>query len=262
METAVVEAKTRGAKANVSPRVPDELGLRDEARKYYGEMQTSWFNFAKSLCKIRDTEAFKEYGKKTLKEFCLDEFPSMHFKVILKLMHISESWGKEIESKIEVNPAYRLPAYESCYSMVTAEKNLPKPEAAKLKGEVLSGEMSYHKLRDKLKEIISGREKKIRFRSEAEVEAELVDVIKTDDLDAETAELEKEIGIGPGPQQFKAKVAQIRTRIEFLDDQIPSLWNELEANSDLLTEDVVDVARALEDLTPKINDFLIKLETL
>ena len=258
LETAVVieDSKKTGASRR------DEFGLRDEARRHYGEMQTSWFNFSKTLCRIRDEKVFKDYGKKTLKEFCLDEFPSMHFSTILKLVRISESWGKELESKIETNPAYHLPAYESCYTLVTAETGLPRPEIAKLRRKVLNGDLSYHSLRSKLKEIVAGKEKKISFKSEAEIEAELVDVIKTDDLDAETEELEKEIGLGSGPHLLKAKIAQMRTRIEFLDDQVPSLWNELEANPDLLTEDVVEVARALEDLTPKINDFLIKLETL
>jgi hypothetical protein len=87
----------------------------------------------------------------------------MHYKTILKFCSIVENWGKSIESKIEKDTEYALPAYEACYAVISLKEDaLPKEELARLKRDVLEKKLSYHRLREKMKELLEMKRKETK----------------------------------------------------------------------------------------------------
>lgn len=145
-----------------STEVAEEKVLT-QARELFSQMQKSWWEFAKLIYAIREGETFKAKGFDTFKEYCESDFPEMHYKTILKFCSIVENWGKSIESKIEKDTEYALPAYEACYAVISLKEDaLPKEELARLKRDVLEKKLSYHKLRDKMKELLEMKRKETK----------------------------------------------------------------------------------------------------
>jgi hypothetical protein len=140
-----------------------EEKVLDQARELFSQMQKSWWEFAKLIYAIREGETFKTKGFDTFKEYCESDFPEMHYKTILKFCSIVENWGKSIESKIEKDGAYALPAYEACYAVISLKEDaLPKEELSRLKRDVLEKKLSYHRLREKMKELLEMKRKETK----------------------------------------------------------------------------------------------------
>lgn len=150
-----------------------EDGLLELAKNHFSRMQRVWWDFAKVIHKIRETEAYKSKYE-TFKEYCETEYPSTNYKVILKFCAIAESLGTVIESKLEKDKDYALPAYEACYALTTLNPEaVPKEEIARIKRDVLERKLSWHRLRDRVKELIESKRKETKDfvkKSEAEIE--------------------------------------------------------------------------------------------
>jgi len=255
MEIQTIESKGNGG----AMAIVDSDELRSDARKFYGQMQTSWFLFGKAVSRIRSTGAFKDYGKGTFRDFCNDEFPSMHFSTIVKTIRVADGWGEEIEARLEENPSYRLPALESCYSLTTSENILSKPELLKLKTSVLEGNFGYATLRSKLKSIINTKRDRDNIRSSEEIENELVEDLKSSEMIQDETEFLLE-DTDSEAKKCKSIITQSAIRIEFLSEQLTTLGKMLEANPDLLTSDLVSMGHEADELCNVINDFLKQLE--
>jgi len=240
---------------------PADASLRDQARSYFGQMQRSWFFFAKVMIEIRDTKDFKNYGKKSFREFCMDEYPSMEYSNVIKAISVVENWGKELDARLEEEPEYRLPAYGSCYALIREKENIPAKDFEKLRKNVFEGKLGYHKLRDHLKQIIEEKKGKADKKSEEEIEAELIEDIKgeiehiDDEFDIEE-EVKSEL------QEFRILTKNIQSSVEFLTKKVPTLSQMIAANRDLLTDDAISLAEGMDALMIKMDDFLKKLEEM
>lgn len=241
----------------------DALRLRDSARKFYGEMQTSWLLFAKAIMEIRDSRAYKDFDKKSFQQFCIDEYPSMHFTTIMKTIKVAELWGKDLEMKLEKDEAYQLPAYESCYTLLNAKDDIPSPEFQRLRKNILEGKLSYYALRDKLKDVVTAKKRrKVEFKSEEQIEEELAASLKEEFGEEEFEILEDDVSPGGEVEKSKALCVQLKSRVDYISDNLPTLLGLIETNPDLLTTDIVELARSVEDLASKSDNFLTSLEKL
>lgn len=141
----------------------EEEKVLDQARELFSTMQKSWWEFAKLIYSIKEGELFKVKGYETFKDYCEADYTEVNYKTILKFCTIVENWGKHIESKIAKDAEYRIPAYESCYAVISVkEGSLPKEDVDKLKRDVLEKKLSYHRLREKMKELLDSKRKETR----------------------------------------------------------------------------------------------------
>jgi len=224
--------------------------LQENARKYYGQIHISWFMFAKTLREIRTNNYFKQ---PSFKDYCEDEFPSMHFSTIVKTLKVVEKWGSELETRIKKS-AKKLPAYESCYQLITAEDKIPKKDFVKLREDILEGRLGYNALRDKLKKIID--KKKDELREEIEDEMKSTEEIETELLD----EIEDDLAdVSDYDSKVETIIAQSGAKVEFLSEHLPMLL-KCSSNGAEITDELVSFAEDLEELSSKINDFLTDLE--
>ena len=132
----------------------------DQARRYYGEMQRSWFYFARTIKAIRDSRDFdEEYS--SFQEFCEKEFSTVNYSTISKFITIVETWGKAIEGKLDKDKDFQLPAYETCYTLSTAKDKIDEEDFTRLKKQILDHKMSYYTLRAELKTKLEAVKRKL-----------------------------------------------------------------------------------------------------
>jgi hypothetical protein len=146
--------------------------MRTDARRAYGEMQKTWYMFAKVITNIRRTESFREmvsdHSKdnfNTFQEFCEEEFSSISFSTIMKFTKIVDRWEKILDARLSKDPHAALPAYESCYQLATVEEKLSKEDFQKLRKGIVEGKFGYHSLRERLKEILETAREKVESKS-------------------------------------------------------------------------------------------------
>jgi len=249
MQTEIVETGTTALITG------DGDSLRENARKFYGQMQTSWYYFAKTLGEIKENYKELSFEEKTFKEFCATEYPSFSYGTIVKMVYIMEAWGTEIEAKLTKDPDYKLPAYESCYTLITAEDKITKPDYSKLRKSVITGKLSYHSLRQKLKDMLDT----VKKSAVSEVEANVDELEKelTEDLEETVEEFDTD---SDSESVVKSLCTGITARIEWLSENIPFLTQTIENNPDAVGEEVIELAQELEQFSEKLNGFLTKVE--
>jgi hypothetical protein len=239
----------------------EAMSLIEQARMHFGQMQNSWWQFAKSIHAIKDKEAFKEAGYENFKFFCQGEYPTMNYVTIVKFMAIVESMQEAIESRLK-DDKYRLPSYEACYTIVSVKDPvIPKEEISKLRKAVLDSKLSYMAIREKLKELMKKKVKDYREKMDTtvqELEKELTDDLTRDEMSSEEELLEEfetmeeEVDDSDGD----GSVAVLLSKVEFLIDNLP----EVQASMTRVDDEIVDLATALEKLNGLINNFLDKVE--
>lgn len=241
-----------------STKETDKLVL--EVREYYRNVQKSWFYFAKKLKEIKETETFRAYDSINFKDFCLKEFPSLNYTTIIKTIKVVENFGELIESKLEKQPDYTLPAYESCYQLINVKDKIPLKQHKELTMKVFNGKLSFHRFRDEIKKIIEAQHKFTPVdSSDEELERELMEDINTED---ETIlEIEKEVS-SHNHDDVERMVNMMEVRLQFLKDNIPELTELISSDDDFITDDVIEFANELNDLLERSNDFLKTIATL
>lgn len=258
--------------------------LVGEARAQFLNMQNSWWQFAKIIHKIRKTEAFKHVAD-TFKDYAAREFPSMSYETLTKFCHIVESFEDVIDHRLEKNPDYNLPAYESCYRLTTLkEEVVPKEEISKLKKSVLDGKMTYASLKERIKEIMSrvreSAHKDVEDRADR-VEEQLLKDLRDDGefYKEEEEEWEEEGGVGVKAdveveeldedddeigsvtnKNLRTVISALNVRTMFLKDNLPQLTAGL--GKVKITEELVEFANELVELTELVETFANKLEEL
>jgi hypothetical protein len=140
--------------------------LRNHAGNTYKKMQISWFEFARCIFGIHNSDAYLEYGYENFKEFCINEYKDLDYNIILKFVHIYKEFGKNIEDKLKKKADQILPSYNSFYELVTAKKKLPPPALTKMKKDLFDQKTSYRALRADIKEqtssILESEEDKVK----------------------------------------------------------------------------------------------------
>ena len=261
METQVETTKAVSTIGSTSVTRADEL--RDKARHFFNTMQKSWIHFAKICAQIRSEDLYKEYGYKSFKDFCAVEYSSVHFSTISKWIGAVDEFGAEIEHRMIKNPEYKVPAIESCYVLKTSRDKMQSNDYRKLSEQVLSGNLSYHALRSKLKDI------KVNIddfkKTEIELEDELTEDIKKakpEDNDIEISDYgHDDITIATATDLSKL-ISNLTIKADYLTENLPMLIKLMEQDSSCITNETVDFGNTIQDLMIIVDDFLNKLEHL
>jgi len=143
--------------------------LREAAKNSYNKMKKSWFSFARAIAVIHETEAWKDYGYDSFKEFVMNEYRDMNYMTIVKFIKIVEAYGKEIEARLKKDPDADIAAYESFYALSSAAKNLSKTDVTRLKKQLVDANVTYKKIREEINSKIKDTVKEIKEKKEEEV---------------------------------------------------------------------------------------------
>lgn len=254
---------------------PDKL--IEKARDCYGSMQRSWWEFAKVVSEIRETETYKLGGYESFKEFCEGEYTSLSYSVIHKFTMIVERWFDAIEGRISKDADYQLPPYESCYIVgAIKEDSAPKEEISKLRKAILDNTISRQALKDRLKEIIAKKRRESPDSIE-DYEKDLTDDLAEDEefqrqmdevedsaddfLDEpEEEDEEEDFEIEEEEGSDEDSVTGLRNRVSYLNDNLPALQELLKKGK--ISEETLELADDLQKLEKVIAKFLDKLEGL
>jgi hypothetical protein len=249
--------------------------LVENARDQFLNMQNSWWSFAKIIFQIKETEAFRAVAE-TFKDYCGKEFPSMSYETLTKFCHIVENFQDTIDHRIEKDPDYSLPAYESCYRLTTLkEEVVPKEEISKLKKSVLDGKMTYASLKDRIKEVMSKAKdraiKEVETRAEKVEEQLLKDLGDEDFYDEDVEEFDEssDDNIPPNDSDdddlenvtvrgLKSALTNLNGKMSFIKDNLPHITSHLHKMN--ITDETIDIAENFEDTVMIIEQFLEKLE--
>jgi archaellum component FlaC len=252
--------------------------LVENAREQFLNMQNSWWSFAKIIYQIKETEAFRAVAD-TFKDYCGKEFPSMSYETLTKFCHIVENFQDVIDHRIEKDPDYSLPAYESCYRLTTLKPEaVPKEEISKLKKSVLDGKMTYASLKDRIKEVMSKVKDKahrdVEIRADRVEEQLLKDLSDEGFYDDETEEFEDSDDVvlpssdgdddlemeeaSVSNRNVKSVLTNINAKMLFIKDNLPQVTAHLDRVK--ITDDIIEIAENLEESVTAIEEFLEKLE--
>jgi hypothetical protein len=252
--------------------------LVENAREQFLNMQNSWWSFAKIIYQIKETEAFRAVAD-TFKDYCGKEFPSMSYETLTKFCHIVENFQDVIDHRIEKDPDYSLPAYESCYRLTTLKPEVvPKEEISKLKKSVLDGKMTYASLKDRIKEVMSRVKDKahrdVEIRADRVEEQLLKDLSDEGFYDDETEDFEESDDVAlpssdsdddlemeeasVSNRNVKSVLTNINAKMLFIKDNLPQVTAHLDRVR--ITDDIVEIAENLEESMTAIEEFLEKLE--
>ena len=234
--------------------------LLSSAKEHYSSLQRSWFDFAKTIHAIHaGKDLLTDAGYDSFKQYVEREFPQVPYVTIVKFVKIVDSWGKSIDSKIEKDPEFILPAYDSCYRVIVAEKkpDIPKEEISWLKKKVLGGEISFLSLYDKLKEL-SGTASDLK-EDDADKDFKAAEaMVEDEDVDGDdVADSEDEAELppithsepDPDPADFDAAISAAMVRVGWLNDNLPELRNYI-----LSFDDPNDEIQNLLSGVEKLND--------
>jgi len=226
------------------------------ARKYYGDMQRSWFMFGKTVNYIKQNNIWEILGYKSFREFSLKEYPGIQEENITKMTRIVEKIGLDIEGRLERNPEYLVPPSETCYQLTTAQSKIPEEDYFKLREKVLDSKVSVLTLRDELKKIIDSFKKKIVKKTIEETEEELLEDIQGESYSSD------DIPDVEVTSSVKRTIGHLAVKTAFLSENLPFLRMELQKDPSLYTDDVTDLADGLNALQTKIEDFLTTVDGL
>jgi hypothetical protein len=168
--------------------------LVDLAKKHYGDMARCWWEFAKTMALIKETKAYESKGYNSFKDWCLNEYPSLNEKVLLKLSLIVNEWFDVIEARLKKDRNFVLPSYETCYRLAAAARSddLPEEDISKLKKEVLDEKLSFHGLIEKIKSKTKSSSDEPDSKA-SDIEKQLIKDISEEDLDDDFDEGDKDL---------------------------------------------------------------------
>lgn len=166
----------------------------EKAKEAFQKMQKTWWEFAKAIYEIRETKTYESVGYETFKDYCEVEFASTNFKSIMKLIKIVETMGKSIEAKIAIDKSYPPPGFDICYEISKKKAEIISVEdLSRLKRDALDKNLSYHKLRDRVRELLEKKRKEIKeFIKKSQDEIALLE-----------KQLEKEIDVIPDNYEWE-----------------------------------------------------------
>lgn len=257
----------------------DAMKVIEQARQNFGSMQRSWYDFAKSVYMIRESEFYKKAGvASTFQEYVEIEFPTVSLSTMSRFMVIVEKWGESIESRLKKDENYILPAYDSCYHLASKESRIPKEDFSKLKKAVLDNKMSVSRLLDNIKEYIKKHKDKVEKEVSASydsIEEQLTKDIQGE-LDVEEAEFigddeDDDFGthISSSDVDFDdeeeeededtdTSVESLLAKVQFLNDALPEIRSQVRSNN--ITKKLIKLADELNTLYSHIDEFLNKME--
>ena len=244
----------------VTPTEETDL-IINKCREYYTNVQKTWYMFAKSLKEVRDKDIYKAHGSLNLKEFCSKEFPSINYGTIIKTIKVVERFGDLIDAKLNDNPSYTLPAYESCYQLINAENKIPDRKHKDLVNKIFNGDVSFYRFREEMKKIVHVEQQKAREMAgvtDDSLEEELLSDIGT----TEYGDIEEDVTEISRDKDITRMVDQMSVKIDFLRDNFPMLVDFINKDPDVVTDDTVDFARGADDLRLKITDIVDLMEGL
>lgn len=252
----------------------DAMKIVIDARSSYINMQRSWFGFAKSIHAIDalGDRAYQQLGVNNFKEYAELEFPTLHYKTLRKYISIVEEWGDAIETRFKKDSDYRLPAYESCYALISKKEDIPKEEITKLKNAVLSNKMTWDSLREAMKafapvsdpviDVVATDELQKSLIAELEQGGELEDTdfeesdfVTVDEFESE-AEFEEEDDDIDSQKVEDETLASLLVRANYIIDNLPHQTDTLK----VVTDEVVAFADRFDDLCDVVEKFLKKVE--
>jgi hypothetical protein len=226
----------------------------DHVRVAYRNFRSSWFEFAKSITSVHDSEAWNKIGYVNFKEYCIAEFADMNYSTIVKFVSVMHSEiGILLGTKVEKDPDTQLPAWETCYQIKIAEKNLPEEEMPKLYRDVLDCNLSRDKV---IKKIIELKNKGLILAvakiGDEEAFGDVIDVEPGEDEDSD--------------EVISDEIDEIEIQAKFLIDLSKKLEKGVESLAGQVeegTELTVKLAEVLyERLIPVLNMYVDKIESL
>jgi len=240
------------------PKMPkkDELkaaeDLVSEVRVAYGNFRSSWFEFARAITIVHDSDAWNKLGHPSFKDYCLEEFTDMNYSTIVKFIGVMHGQiGRLLGSKVDKDPAASLPAWETCYQVQVAEKRLPEKEMPKLYKEVLDCNATLATIKEKIRKV--GFKHEILKEKKETLKDE--DVFNTDDGD-EVVDVEGEVIVDEIDEQaaFLIDVAKrLKKGLEALTEQVTSGTDKTVMLAEILYEKLIPIANAyidkVEDIT-------------
>lgn len=253
----------------------DAMKVIEQARQNFGSMQRSWYDFAKSVYMIRESEFYKKAGvASTFQEYVEKEFPTVSLSTMSRFMTIVEKWGDSIETRFSRDENYVLPAYDSCYHLASKESRIPKEDFTKLKKAVLDNKMSVSRLLDNIKEYIKKHRDKVEeevkdsFDSiEEQLTKDIQDELDADDFDPETAFVidvkeyeddEDEEDEDEDDEDEEASLESVLAKVQFLNDALPELRSHIRSTT--ITKKMIKLADELNNLYSNIDEFLNRME--
>jgi hypothetical protein len=263
--------------------VDDAHSLIDEARKCFGNMQRSWWEFAKSIHRIRKEDAWskdslgKEDGFDSFKDFCSAEYPSVDVNTIYKFCAVVDEWHDVLESRIKKDPEFRLPAYEACYRLVTAKTEVAKEEISRLRKSLMDAKISYRGLKDQLQTlIVKTKRDSAKTVEEAEetvrqLEEDLAKDLSDDEMNFDDSLFDSEVEEDADAEEpdfddeeleedADSSAASCKARVEYLLENLPIV--ELSMKKGKIHNDIVELMTSLEKLGDVANNFMNKFEEI
>lgn len=243
--------------------VKDDAKILERVKESFQKMQKSWWEFAKLIYEVRETESYKLGGYETFKEYCEEELPSTNFKSIMKFVTVVEIMGKSIEAKLEKDKSYALPAYEACYTLsAMREGAMSKEDMSRLKRDVLERKLSYHKLRDRIKELLTTKKKELK-RDIKKSEDEIMALTKK--LEEDIGDVDVEIDDDIDGEEF-ADFDSVDVTDELVSDDYETTLDELFTTALQHSGELFDALEMVEtglkgaSLNKKTEKFAMKIE--
>jgi hypothetical protein len=256
-EAKVVEGKAVAMKKG-------DTSLLGETREAYRNFQFSWFQFAKKVKVVQDTDEWEKAGYENFKEYCLDEFPDVAYTTILKFIKVADSMGQALDQRLIKSPADGLPAFTTCYDFLTHQDRIPKDEVPKIRKAIIEGKLTRHEMMEKVEPFIQkGHAKDDKRRAD---EAKKIDAAVAGDAKPKAA-ASKVVPIKPEPAakaddvldvdgdlatDVDKQVLQLLERVKYLNDNLPIVTAAVTVQSVA----VVTLAEALEKLTEHSDKYL------
>jgi len=253
--TVIVAEKSEPKLELKAPKKVDELvaaeELVGEVRIAYSNFRSSWFEFARAITTVHDSDAWNKLGHASFKDYCLSEFTDMNYSTIVKFVGVMHGQiGRLLGSKVDKDPAASLPAWETCYQVQVAEKRLPEKEMPKLYKEVLDCNATLATIKDKIR--------KVGFKHAILKEKETIkdeDVFKASDKE-EIVDIETDAVIDEIEEQAKFLIdvaKRLKKGLEALTEQVSIGTDKTVLLAEILYEKLIPVASCyvdkIEDIT-------------
>jgi hypothetical protein len=238
------------------------------ARNHYGNMARSWWQFAKTVALIKESRSYEVDGHESFKEWCLKEYPTINEKTLLKLSLIVEEWYEPIENRLEHDEAFKLPAYESCYRIVSAKDRLPAAEVSRLKKELLDEKLSFHTLVEKIKTKAKPKDNDFSRVHPDVLEKALVADLSEDELDtgydtgvdSDIEDADDIFEMSSTPKKSLDLLARLQANVDYLNDNLLALLDSDDLSQ--AEDQVVKLAESLNTTLDLSEKLFTKLEEI
>ncbi len=217
----------------------EDKQLLAQVKIAYANMQKSWWEFAKILHEIREKRIYIQAGFRSFRKYILSEFPTIYESTAAKQITIVSNWREEIEEKLR--EGIPLPAYESCYRVITAKDRCTDEKYNQIKEDVLNNKISAGAVLREIKSVTDERKEKIRRIMNGPKGND--NILK--DLDAE-------------PGEYIYSVDEISVRVGELKKALTNFLDNIDSYE--MTKKVYGLAKSLDELYLTIDEVLSELE--